>query len=90
MESKLYSSLTIITPNTIPNFKIGDTVIYKRSTDKQKYDSDTFTISKMVFFISTEGEKDANGHEFSVTSVLRGVKENGEIMPTDDSFYDSK
>ena len=86
MESKMFTSLTIVTPNTLPEFKIGDTIKYKRSTEKNWNPFTTFFVSKMTYFISTEEEKDENGLGFSVTAVLRGVQEDGETMPKKDKW----
>lgn len=89
MKSRLFTSFNIITVNDLPDFRIGDTVRYKRSTEETTNPFTIFTISKMVYFISTEGsETDENGHNFSVTSVLRGIEEDKVIMPTDESRFD--
>lgn len=89
MESKLFTSFNIVTPDTLPDFKIGDTILYERSTDNQKRSFNTFLVSKMTFFISSEEDKDENGLGFSVTSTLKGIQEDGNFMPKDETRYNS-
>lgn len=91
MESRMYSSFTVITPNDLPDFKIGDTVKYVKSTEtKTSKPIDTFTVTKMSYFISTENtDKDEHGNNFSVTAIFRGIQEGGAEFPTDDSLYDN-
>ena len=88
MESRLHTSLTILTPNTLPNFKIGDTIKYRRSTDTASNPFELFFVSKMNYFISSEGDKDENGLQFSVSSILRGIGDKDQEFSMDDSKFD--
>jgi hypothetical protein len=88
MESRMYTSLTILTPDTLPIFKIGDTFLYKRSTEKSTNPFTKFFVSKMTYFISSEGDVDENGLQFSVKSVLRGFEDNKEEFSRDETKYD--
>lgn len=87
MESRMYTSLTILTPDTLPIFKIGDTFLYKRSTETTSNPFTKFFVSKMTYFISSEGEVDENGLQFSVKSVLRGFEDNREEFSPDETKY---
>ena len=89
MESKFQTSLSILTPNTLPNFKLGDTIKYQRSTDTSSKPFDLFFVSKMSYFISTEGEVDENGLQFSVSSILRGIGDRGQELSQDESKFES-
>lgn len=89
MESRFHTSLTILTPNTLPNFKIGDTIKYRRSTDSNTNPFELFFVSKMSYFISSEGDKDENGLQFSVSSILRGIGDKGQEFSMDDSRFDN-
>lgn len=89
MESRFYTSLTVVTPDALPKFKIGDTVKYKRSTEKNTNPFMTYFVSKMTYFISTEGDKDENGLQFSVTSILRGIGDTGKELSQDESKFDN-
>lgn len=88
MESRFQTSLTVVTPDSLPNFKIGDTIKYKRSTDTTSNPFEVFFVSKMTYFISTEGDKDENGLQFSVSSILRGIGDKGEELSQDGSKFD--
>lgn len=85
MISKFYSSLSIVHPHTLPEFRLGDTIRYRRTEDKTWLPFKTYIVSKMTIFIVTEDDTtDEHGLKFSVTSTLRGLDENGEILPTID------
>ena len=89
MESKFQTSLTVLTADSLPNFKIGDTIKYRRSTDSQTNPFELFFVSKMSYFISTEGDTDENGLNFSVSSILRGIGDKGQELSQDGSKFDS-
>ena len=84
MSSKLYNSFTVVHPTTLPEFKIGDVIKYRRAGESSWMPITTFLVSQMDIFIATEKDKDENGLGFSVTSVLRGIEENGSVMPDTD------
>jgi hypothetical protein len=85
MGNRMYNTFRIVQPNTLPKYKIGDVVKYKRMSEDTWMPITTFLVSRMDFFISVEAtDMDSNGLQFSVTSVLRGVEEGGEILPTED------
>jgi hypothetical protein len=42
----------------------------------------------MNYFISTEGDKDENGLQFSVSSILRGIGNKNNELSQDESEYD--
>jgi hypothetical protein len=85
MDTRMYNSFSITQANSLPVFKIGDVVKYRRMSEKSWMPITTFLVSQMDFFISVEAtDMDSNGLQFSVTSVLRGVEEGGEILPTED------
>lgn len=86
LDTSFYSSLEINTPNQLPRFKLGDTIVYTHIKDGSKNKEKIFMVSSNQFYIAAPDVEDTDqwGNKFSVTSVLRGLEENHSSMfPTD-------
>lgn len=84
MTTRLYNSMTLVVPDTLPEFKIGDVVKYTRAGEKTSLPWTTYLVSKIEIFISMEKSKDNNGMGTSCTVTFRGLEQDGQVMPDTD------
>lgn len=85
MECNMFTSFRTVS-TSIPEYKIGDTVYYNRVDQESKYPFEIFLIAGNELFYSIDGNDsvDKNGLNFSWTSKLLGLEENGELLPLKD------
>ena len=90
MNSDLFTSFRVVDLD-MPLYKIGDILTYKREEQDNKLPFEYFLVRSNELFFSIDGsnETDCNGLNFSWTSKLIGVQENGSILPEEDPTNNS-
>ena len=84
-----YNSLTVTYKNTLPEYKLGDVIYYRRVDDHKRNPMNVFLVKSMNIYIEIEKNPEQNGvsdksYGVEVTSKLWGLKDNGELLSNTD------
>lgn len=81
-QDDLYSDLEVMHTHTLPFYALGDTILFDRGRDKIRYPFRTYCVWSNAFSIATDRE-DKSPHRIEVRTLLRGIDEDGKILPTE-------
>ena len=85
MNSDLFTSFRTVDLD-VPKYKIGDVLKYSREEQESKLPFELFLVRSNELFFAIDGsnETDSNGLNFSWTTKLIGLQEDGSTLPLED------
>lgn len=87
----LFTSFRTVSSTLFP-IKLGDVIKFRSPEQKGKRPFDSFLVMSNEFYMSRDGSQhhDENGLNFSVTTKLIGIQENGSTLPIEDPTKENK